>query len=127
MARRCHRNAYRGKLARMANPNRAQLEREILEMARQIYGPKKTDAQLLAFDPNDLDEMDPSIFYELLGERYGVESDPDDDYFGGFGGPISKTIDFIAARWDGKTNNPTEMPPADWLEDFVHGAGGDDD
>jgi hypothetical protein len=101
--------------------NREQLQREILSMAREIYG-DQSDGQLLALDPNDIDEMDPSIFYELLQERYGVATDPDNDYFGGYGGPISKTIDFIAAGWDGKTNKATETPPEDWLEDYVHPA-----
>ena len=102
--------------------NRDQLQREILEMARELYGPEQTDAQLLALDPNDIDEMDPSIFYELIGERYGVEADSDNDYFGGFGGPISKLIDFVAKQWDGRTNKTTEMPPGEWLGDFVHPA-----
>jgi hypothetical protein len=101
--------------------SRAKLQGEILAMAKDIYG-NRSDAELLALDPNDIDEMDPSIFYELLAERYGVASDPDNDYFGGYGGPISKTIDFIASRWDGKTNKSTPMPPGDWLEEYVHPA-----
>ena len=98
---------------------RAQLQAEILAMARQLYG-DRPDAQLLAMDPNDIDAMDPSMFYELLGERYGVSDDPTNSYFGGFGGPISHTIEFVAGRWDGTTNKTTPMPPQDWLDEYVH-------
>jgi len=97
----------------------ASLQAEILAMARQLYG-DRTDEELLALDPNDIDAMDPSIFYELLGEKYGVEADPDNDYFGGFGGPIKKLIAFVESRWDGKTRRDTPMPPGDWLEEYVH-------
>lgn len=95
------------------------LQAEILAMARQLYG-NKSDEELLALDPNDIDAMDPSMFYELLGEKYGVEADPDNDYFGGFGGPIKKLIAFVESRWDGKTRKDTPMPPGEWLEDYVH-------
>lgn len=95
------------------------LRDEILAMARQLYG-DRTDEELLALDPNDIDAMDPSMFYELLGEKYGVQADPDNDYFGGFGGPIRKLIEFVEGRWDGKTRKDTPMPPGDWLEEFVH-------
>jgi len=97
----------------------ASLKAEILAMARQLYG-DRTDEELLALDPNDIDAMDPSMFYELLGEKYGVEADPDNDYFGGFGGPIKKLIAFVESRWDGKTRKDTPMPPGDWLEEYVH-------
>jgi hypothetical protein len=101
--------------------DRPSLKTEILAMARQLYG-NKSDDELLALDPNDIDAMDPSMFYELLGEKYGVEADPDNDYFGGFGGPIRKLIAFVESRWDGKTRNDTPMPPGDWLEEHVHTA-----
>jgi hypothetical protein len=93
-------------------------------MARQVYGPQLTDHQLLALDPNDIDEMDPAMFYELIGERYGVQADDDNnDNFGGFGGTIAKLIDFVAKHWDGTTNQAIQMPPGEWVEDFVHPAG----
>ena len=98
---------------------KASLQTEILAMARQLYG-DKTDEELLALDPNDIDAMDPSMFYELLGEKYGVEADPDNDYFGGFGGPIKNLIAFVESRWDGKTRKDTPMPPGEWLEEYVH-------
>lgn len=104
--------------AASSEPNPS-LKTEILAMARQLYG-DKTDEELLALDPNDIDAMDPSMFYELLGEKYGVEADPDNDYFGGFGGTISKLITFVDSRWDGKTRKDTPMPPGDWLEEYVH-------
>jgi hypothetical protein len=97
------------------------LRDEILAMARTLYG-DKTDAELLALDPNDIDEMDPSIFYELLTEKYGVQADPDNDYFGGFGGTIAKTIAFVESKWNGATRKETPTPPADWLEEYVHPA-----
>ncbi len=103
---------------------KASLQTEILAMARELYGANRTDEELLAFDPNDVDAMDPSMFYELLGEKYGVAADPDNDYFGGFGGTIAKTIAFVEARWDGTTRKDTPMPPGDWLEEYVHGDGG---
>jgi len=95
------------------------LRAEILAMARQLYG-DRTDEELLALDPNSIDAMDPSMFYELLGEKYGVEADPDNDNFGGFGGPISKLIAFVESRWDGETRKDTPMPPGEWLEEYVH-------
>lgn len=112
--------------------SRAQLQTEILAMAKELYG-DLSDAELLALDPNNIDEMDPSMFYELLQEKYGVQPDENNDCFGGFGGKISKTIEFIAARWDGKSKTETPTRPADWLETYVHPAakeatgGGDDE
>jgi hypothetical protein len=103
-----------------AKANGVDLHAEILAMARTLYG-NKPDAELLAFDPNDVDALDPSIFYELIQERYGVEGDEANSYFAGFGGPIKSLIAFVIARWDGKTNNPVEMPPQDYLEEVVHG------
>jgi hypothetical protein len=98
---------------------KASLQTEILAMARQLYG-DKTDEELLALDPNNIDAMDPSMFYELLGEKYGVEADPNNDYFGGFGGTIKHLISFVESRWDGTTRKDTPMPPGDWLEEYVH-------
>jgi hypothetical protein len=94
---------------------------EILGMARQIYG-DLTDSQLLALDPNSIDEMDPATFYEMVAEKYGITADSSDQNFGGFGGPISQLISFVAARWDGKTNTAVPMPPREWLDEFVHPA-----
>jgi hypothetical protein len=102
-----------------ANGNGGGVHVEILAMARVLYG-NKPDAELLAFDPNDIDALDPSIFYELIQERYGVQGDESNSYFSGFGGPIKNLIAFVTTRWDGKTNNPVEMPPADYLEEVVH-------
>ena len=102
-----------------ASAPKPSLQAEILAMARQLYG-DKTDEELLALDPNDVDAMDPSMFYELLGEKYGVEADPDNDYFGGFGGPIKNLIAFVESRWDGTTRKDTPMPPGEWLEEYVH-------
>jgi hypothetical protein len=97
------------------------IQAEILAMARQIYG-DLTDSQLLALDPNSIDEMDPSTFYEMVAEKYGVAADSADQNFGGFGGPIAKLVAFVSARWDGKTNADVPMPPQAWLDEFVHPA-----
>jgi hypothetical protein len=99
----------------------ALLQTEILAMARQVYG-DRSDAQLLALDPNEIDEMDPATFYEMISEKYGVEGDPADSNFGGFGGPIEKLIEFVGSRWDGKTRGDAPMPPQEWLDEFVHPA-----
>lgn len=93
-------------------------KKEVLRIARHIYGPDRTDAELQKFDPNDVDEMDPGVFYELLCERFGIVGDDDDDDFEGFGGPLAKTIRFVAARWDGRTLNDIELPPTPWLEEY---------
>jgi hypothetical protein len=85
------------------------LHDEILAIARRFYGHQRSDAELLALDPNEFD-ADPNVLYELLAEKYGVKPDPDNDYFGGFGGSIDDLIGFIELRWDGKTCN--ETPPA---------------
>jgi hypothetical protein len=97
------------------------LRDEILALAKQLYGPRG-DAELLAFDPNDVDAMDPSIFYEILQEKYGVTTDPTNNYFGGFGGPIADLIKFVESRWDGKTRNEVALPPQDWLEEATYPA-----
>jgi hypothetical protein len=104
-----------------ASPAKPSLQADILAMARELYG-NRSDAELLALDPNDIDEMDPSMFYELIQEKFGVKADPDNDYFGGFGGPIQKMIAFVESRWDGKTRKDTPTPPGDWLEEYVHPA-----
>ena len=64
--------------------------------------------------------MDPSIFYEILEQKYGVTGDPDNDYFGGFGGPIADTIKYVESKWDGKTRNNVDLPPQDWLEEATY-------
>jgi hypothetical protein len=102
-----------------AKASSVNLQAEIMAMARTLYG-NKPDAELLAFDPNDVDALDPSIFYELLQERFGIEGDESNSYFAGFGGPIKDLIAFVTKRWDGKTNNTVEMPPQDYLEEVVH-------
>jgi len=99
----------------------ALLQTEILAMARQVYG-DLSDDKLLALDPNSIDEMDPSTFYEMIQEKYGIEGDPSNENFAGFGGPIHKLIEFVGARWDGKTRRDAPMPPQEWLDEFVHPA-----
>jgi hypothetical protein len=109
------------KAAKPSGGGGALLQTEILAMARQVYG-DRSDDQLLALDPNSIDEMDPATFYEMIQEKYGVASDPSLQNFGGFGGPIRKLIEFVGSRWDGKTRGDAPMPPQEWLDEFVHPA-----
>ena len=92
----------------------AKVQADVVAIVAKIYRDKKrTEAQILAFDPNDIDELDPSMLYEILSERYAVEFDDENDLFGGFGGKVSHTIEFIAGRWDGTTMIDVELPPTE--------------
>jgi glyoxylase-like metal-dependent hydrolase (beta-lactamase superfamily II) len=82
--------------------NKARVQEIVLEEWEGIYGDDMSEAEILKTDPNDFD-MDPSMFYEVLQERLEVDYDEDNDYFGGYGGTVAKTIEFLAERWDGKT------------------------
>jgi hypothetical protein len=75
----------------------------VLTLFRNSYpSPKKeSDATILDTDRNDFD-IDPSPFYEFLERRLGVPQDPENEYFGGYGGPIRDLIAFLTPRWDGK-------------------------
>lgn len=59
-----------------------------------------TEAEILDTDPNDFDR-DPGPFYDYLEAVFGVPQDPQDAYFGGYGGPIRDLIAFLTPRWDG--------------------------
>ena len=89
---------------------KAQVQKLVLELWEDIYGDDMEVAEILETDPNDFD-LDPSMFYELLQEKLGVPYDDEDDYFGGYGGTVAKTIAFLAERWDGETNNDTPPMP----------------
>jgi hypothetical protein len=84
------------------DPAYAKVRETVLVMFRSFFpaNPPESDAQILETDPNDFD-MDPSPFYETLQARFGLGNDPDNDYFGGFGGKIETTIANITKRWDG--------------------------
>jgi hypothetical protein len=47
---------------------------EVLAIVRAMYGSKRSEKELLAFDPNDVDALDPSILYEIIEERFGVNN-----------------------------------------------------
>jgi hypothetical protein len=79
---------------------RARVEAEVLALFRDCYHGDESTAEILDTDPNDFD-LDPSMFYELLEDRFGVPQDPANTYFGGYGGTVEATIEFLAARWDG--------------------------
>jgi len=67
----------------------------------------ESDDEILETDPNDYD-ADPSTFYEIIEERFGVAQDPSNQYFGGFGGPVRDLISFLTTRWDGTLRRTTE-------------------
>ncbi len=99
--------------------NKAQAARaHVLAIVRAMYGAKRSEKDLLAFDPNDVDALDPSILYEIIQERFGIEGDESNDYFSGFGGSIAHLIDFVWGRWDGVTLHEVEMPPSEYLEEI---------
>jgi hypothetical protein len=83
------------------HPMHARTQKAVLDLFRGIYPGDESDEEILDIDPNDFD-MDPSMFYEMLEERLGVPQDPDNEYFGGYGGPIRDLIAFLTPRWDGK-------------------------
>jgi hypothetical protein len=85
----------------MPHEHLAIVKQHVLDLFEGLYGEDATEATL-KLDPNDLD-LDPVPFYELLSERFNVPFDPDLEQFGGFGGTLAQTIEFIAARWDGTT------------------------
>lgn len=92
----------------MAHKNAPAVKKEVLGLFEDMYGDDAAGGgDVLAVDPNDFD-LDPGPFYEMLSERFAVPFDDDNDYFGGFGGTLQHTIDFIASRWDGKTLNEAE-------------------
>ncbi len=85
---------------------RAKIETDVIALVAKIYKDEpRTPAQILAFDPEDLDERNPSDLYTMLADRYGVEPDERDENHGGFGGTIANTIDYLAKHWDGRTLN----------------------
>ena len=83
------------------SPHYEKTKTAVLRAFRMIYGKEESEAKVLAIDPNDFD-LDPSMFYEMLQDGFGVPPDPSNDYFGGYGGTVADTIAFLAARWDGK-------------------------
>lgn len=73
----------------------------VLAAFRDCYPGDESDEEILEIDPNDFD-VDPSMFYEFVEERFGVPQDPSNQYFGGYGGPVRDLISFLTTRWDGK-------------------------
>ncbi|MEQ9146626.1 MAG: hypothetical protein RLP13_00010, partial [Cytophagales bacterium] len=59
------------------------------------YGTSQTDKQIISIDPNSFD-LDPVQFYERITDEFKIEIDFNTNpYFGGLGGSVSNTIDFI--------------------------------
>ena len=75
----------------------------VIKAYKQSYpaDPPESEQTILDTDPNGFD-MDPSPFYEWIEELFGVPQDPDNQYFGGYGGPIRDLVAFLTPRWDGK-------------------------
>lgn len=84
-----------------AHPMYEKTRKAVLELFRSCYPGDESDEEILAIDPNDFD-MDPSMFYEVVEDRMGVPQDEENEYFGGYGGPIRDLIAFLAPRWDGE-------------------------
>ena len=95
-------------------PRFAEVRKLVLDMYRDFYpiDPPETDEKILSTDPNDYD-MDPGPFYETLQERFGVASDDNNEYFGGFGGKVETTIAFLTKHWDGKLQQTSEEMSAE--------------
>ena len=95
-------------------PRFAEVKKLVLQMYRDFYpiDPPEPEAKILATDPNDYD-VDPSPFYETLQERFGVEHDENNEYFGGYGGKVETTIAFLTKRWDGKLRETSQEMFAD--------------
>ena len=89
--------------ASQENPNYAKVRETVLGLFRSFYpsNPPESDEEILEIDPNDFD-VDPGPFYETMADRFKLADDPNNDYFGGFGGKIATTIANIAKRWNGK-------------------------
>jgi hypothetical protein len=83
------------------SPRYAEVKKRVLELFRSVYPGDETDEQILAIDPNDYD-MDPSMFYECIEGVFNVPQDPNNEYFGGYGGKIETLIAFLAKHWDGE-------------------------
>jgi hypothetical protein len=98
--------------AASTKPQHGRIQQEVLSAFRTFYPQDATDEAILAIDPNDYD-LDPSPFYEYLEERFGVPGDPEQDYFGGYGGSIRDTIAFLTPRWDGKLHDASSGADAD--------------
>jgi hypothetical protein len=85
----------------MVHPHFAVVKEHVLDIFEGMYGEDATEATLRV-DPSDRD-VDPGPFYETLSQLFNVPFDEDLEQFGGFGGTLKQTIEFIASRWDGKT------------------------
>ena len=90
-------------------PRFAEVKKVVLDLYRDCYpiDPPETDEKILATDPNDYD-VDPGPFYETLQERFGVEHDENNEYFGGYGGKVESTIAFLTKHWDGKLRETSQ-------------------
>lgn len=76
-----------------------------------------TTEKLLRFEPNTIDDADPSMFYDALSSQFGIEL----QHGGGFGGTIGDTIAFVAKRWNGKKIHPVEGLPRASLDGLIRG------
>ncbi|MEZ6185417.1 MAG: hypothetical protein R3F62_10455 [Planctomycetota bacterium] len=81
----------------MTDAAKSELTRKVLDAYREIYGDSQSEDEILSTDPNGYD-LDPSHFYESLQETFGVPYDPSNDYFGGYGGTVQDTVDFLHSR-----------------------------
>ena len=80
-----------------ANAIRRQVEAEVLSIFRDAYAMSEkqmSDAQALAFDPNEWD-VDPAMFIETVCDRFGVEMA---DY-----STLGELVEHVVRHWDGLT------------------------
>ena len=78
---------------------KAAVQAKVLEIFRLFYdgGAKDTVSKILKTDPNAYD-LDPGPFYETLAEVFEIDFDDDEGDFGGMGGTVAQTIDFISSQ-----------------------------
>lgn len=89
------------------------MERHVLNLFEAAFAEEQIPtarSAVLKTNPNRFD-TDPAPFYDSLAELFGIPDDETSDDFGGFGGRLEQTIDFIASRWDGTLRRP--RAPAD--------------
>jgi hypothetical protein len=68
----------------------------VLAIFAGFFGAPPTDG--LDTDPNAFDQ-DPAPFYEEIVAAFGIAFDDADDNFGGLGGTLAKTIDYVVSTW----------------------------
>lgn len=77
--------------------NKADIQKRIIAIFREVYKSKEPVAQILKTDPNSFD-MDPEMFYDMVTSEFGLDAYMNQNrkaYFGRIGGTVQNTISFI--------------------------------